>query len=250
MSPKTFTQVSVLIVVLVTFLADPGNAQAGGVCGGTYVVERGDTLNTIAARCGTTVSAIYAANPGISGYLYAGQALTLPGSNYANPCNCPPSGYGSTYIVRYGDTFSGIAMWYGVSVSALWSANPQIVNINYVYPGQVIYLPGSSPITIVPVTTEPPALSYGIIPAGTDYGKVYLSNRAKADAYVSLQGTIKDGSHIIKEYPVSGNMNAKIPAGWYTYVAWVGGEKFVGQFRLSPGADVTITFYRDKVVVQ
>ena len=65
MSHKFFTQVLVLVLILLAFFGTPLNAQAGGVCGGPYVVAAGDTLETIAAMCGTTVSAIYAANPGI-----------------------------------------------------------------------------------------------------------------------------------------------------------------------------------------
>ena len=247
MSPKAFARISVLILVLVALAAVPGNARAGGVCGGTYVVEWGDTLSSIAAMCGTTVSAIYAANPGLSGYLYAGQTLILPGSNY---CNCPPVTYNNTYTVRPGDTFSGIASRLGVSVSTLWAANPGIANINLLYVGQVIYVPGSPGISIKPAPTEEPVpLSYGAVPKGTPYGEVELFNKSKTEVYVSLQGTTRDGFHVINEYPVGGNVHAKIPAGWYVYVAWVGGQKFVGQFNLSGSENLSLTFYRDEVVV-
>lgn len=247
MSRKPLAQVFVLILILIALLAVPGNARAGGVCGGTYVVEWGDTLDKIAAMCGTTVSAIYAANPGISGYLYAGQILVIPGSDY---CNCPPVSYKGTYIVQYGDTFSGIALLYGVSIKDLWAANPQIWNINYLYAGQVINIPGSSWFSIVPTRTETPvSLSYGSVPAGTPYGKIKLSNKAKTEVYVSLQGTTRDGFHVINEYPVGGTMEVKVPAGWYIYVAWVGGRKFDGQFKLGGGSDHSITFYRDRIVV-
>jgi len=247
MSRKSFAKVTILALLALALLVFPAQTQAGGYCGRYYVVQWGDTLGGIASLCGTTVSALYAANPGLSGYLYAGQTIVIPdGGCYT----CPPPVSSGTYTVQWGDTFASIAQKFGISVSALWSANPQIPNINYIYAGQLIYVPGYSPITIVPVTTEPPPLSYGSVPAGSDFGKVYLSNRANGDVYVSLQGTAKDGTRIIREYPVSGNSNAKIPAGWYLYVAWVGGEKFEGTFRLTAGEDVTITFYKDKVTVQ
>lgn len=247
MSRTTFAKISILSLLAVALLAFPAQTQAGGYCGRYYVVQWGDTLDAIAWRCGTTVSAIYAANPGLSGYLYAGQTIVIPeGSCYS----CPPPASTGTYVVQWGDTFASIAQKFGVSVSALWSANPQIPNINYIYAGQLIYVPGVPPIVIVPVATDPPSLSYGTVPAGSDFGKVVLSNRAKADVYVSLQGTATDGTRVIREYPVSGNSNAKIPAGWYLYVAWVGGEKFEGTFRLVAGDDVTLTFFKDKVTVQ
>ncbi len=248
MSGKSIAKVSILVLLALALLAFPAQTQAGGYCGRYYTVQWGDTLGGIATLCGTTVSAIYAANPGLSGYLYAGQIIVIPdGGCYYN---CPPPPTTRSYTVMWGDTFASIAQKFGVSVSALWSANPQIPNINYIYAGQVIYVPGAPPIVIVPVATDPPPLSYGTVPAGSDFGKVYLSNRAKADVYVSLQGTATDGTRIIREYPVSGNSNAKIPAGWYLYVAWVGGEKFEGTFRLAAGDQVTITFYKGKVMVQ
>jgi LysM repeat protein len=247
MSRKPCARASVLILILVALLATPGNARAGGVCGGKYVVERGDTLDKISATCGTTLSAIYAANPGISASLYAGQILVIPGRDY---CNCPPVGYKGTYIVQYGDTFSGIALLHGVSIKDLWAANPQIRNINHLSAGQVINIPGSSWFPNMPRPTETPrSLSHGTVPAGTPYGKIKLSNKAKTEVYVSLQGTTRDNFHVVNEYPVGGTLQVKVPAGWYTYVAWVGGRKFNGQFKLGGGSDHTITFYRDKIVV-
>ena len=77
MSRKIFVQISVLALFLFAFLAVPTSVQAGGVCGGTYVVEAGDTLSSIASRCGTTVSAITTANSGVADPLRAGQTLTL-----------------------------------------------------------------------------------------------------------------------------------------------------------------------------
>jgi len=54
---------------------------------------------------------------------------------------------------------------------------------------------------------------------------------------------------VINEYPVSGTMNVRVPAGWYNYVAWVGGQKFTGGFNLVGDSDHSITFYSNKVVV-
>ncbi len=253
MSSKTFARVAILALLVMASLAIPGNAQAGGVCGGTYIVEAGETLDSIAARCGTTVSAILAANPGISTTLHAGQSLIVPGISGAvvvtpTPQYPPATG---TYTVQPGDTFSGIASRFRVTVSQLWAANPQVGNINVLYVGQVLYIPSSSWFVAVPTPTEEPVpLSWGTVPARTPEGKVKLSNQARADVYVSLQGTTRDGLTVIREYPVGGSMTVAVPAGWYVYVAWVGGEKFVGQFNLRGNADISITFYSNKVVVE
>jgi len=262
MSNKAFAQVSVLALFLLTFLGTPPSVQAGGVCGGAYIVEQGETVESIAAKCGTKASAIYAANPGISGSLYAGQVLTVPGSNYISPSNTQnysnntyysyaPVNYNGTYIVQYGDTFSAIASRFGVSVYDLWAANPYIWDINVLYVGQVIHVPGSTWVAIVPTPTKTPVpLSYGTVPKGTPYGAIQLSNKANAEVYVSLQGTTRDDIHVIREYPVSKTLNVEVPAGWYIYVAWVGGQKFEGQFNLGGGSDHSITFYSKKVIVE
>ena len=49
----------------------------------------------------------------------------------------------STYVVQPGDTLSGIADRFGVSLSDLEAANPQIVDPNTIFPGQVINIPSS-----------------------------------------------------------------------------------------------------------
>jgi LysM repeat protein len=278
---KAFIQTTVLILFALTFLATPLQVYAGGVCGGAYTVGQGETLESIAATCGTTVAAITAANPGIGATVYPGQVLTVPGINYVtsitplpvtpvpatptpvvvnnyyntyNYYNAPVS-YGGTYTVQAGDTFSAIASRYGMSVNELWALNPYIQNINLLYVGQIIYIPTSGgtypyyPVTVTP-TAQPVPLSYGKVPYGSPVGKIKLSPKTSSDIYISLQGTTKDGINIIHEYPVNDAMTVNIPAGRYTYVAWVGGLKFTGQFNLGDGSDHSITFYDKKVVVQ
>jgi|ERR1700733_3578747 tyrosinase len=51
----------------------------------------------------------------------------------------------STYVVQQGDTLSGIAQRFGVSLQALEAANPQIHDPNKIYPGQVITVPVNPP---------------------------------------------------------------------------------------------------------
>ena len=81
---KTFVQISITGLILLALFATPVSTRAGGACGGTYTIQQDETIDTLAATCGTTTSAIYAANPGISENLYAGQVLTIPSSNCAN----------------------------------------------------------------------------------------------------------------------------------------------------------------------
>lgn len=91
-----------------------------------YTVRYGDTLGGIAYRYGTTWQNLQALN-GLSNpnWIYPGQRLKVTG-------NVPTQ---RTYIVRYGDTLSGIAYRYGVNVYTL-ARNNGISNINWIYPGQ------------------------------------------------------------------------------------------------------------------
>jgi LysM repeat protein len=54
------------------------------------------------------------------------------------------SGCGSTYVVQPGDWLSRIARRCGVTLSALYAANPWASYYYYIYPGQVLNIPGGS----------------------------------------------------------------------------------------------------------
>ena len=238
MSRKIFLQGLLITAILVTSFATAGDVYAGGGCGRTVTVQWGDTLASIANICGTTVAALYAANPGLGYYIYAGQVLYIPGgSSYSSSYSSGYSGYGNTYIVRSGDTFAKIAARYGVSVGTLWSYIPQIWDINYIYAGQVVYVPGTSSYSgsssysyvADSAPSGQPDLSYGYEGPSAKQGRVVMTNNTNGEAYVSLQGTTNDGVGVIREYYVTGTEKATIPLGWYTYVVWVDGSQYVGQ---------------------
>lgn len=47
------------------------------------------------------------------------------------------------YTIQPGDTLGGIAQAYGVSLECLKTLNPQIQNVNLIFPGGVINIPNS-----------------------------------------------------------------------------------------------------------
>lgn len=53
----------------------------------------------------------------------------------------PAPSYSGTYVVRKGDTLWGIAGRYGVALTDLIAANPQIKNPNFIYPGETVVIP-------------------------------------------------------------------------------------------------------------
>jgi hypothetical protein len=103
--------------------------------------------------------------------------------------------------------------------------------------------PGVTPVWTLAVRT------YGTLPPEVPFSNITLVNKAKTEAYISLQVTMPDGKYSILEYPVEGRVTIKAPVGSYLYVAWVGGRKMVGEFRLRNDDDLTITLQRDRVVI-
>jgi LysM repeat protein len=103
-----------------------------------HIVRWGENLTSIAAQYGTTIQAIMNAN-GLTNAnrIYAGQRLRIPQTSWGPS---PPATCGQTYVVSYGDTLSGIAYRFGVTVNALMQANG-IVNAHRIYPGQHLAIP-------------------------------------------------------------------------------------------------------------
>lgn len=107
-----------------------------------YTVAPGDTLSGIAARLGFRTSDIAGVNR-ISDpdRIYAGQRLKLPGS--ATGGGTVPAGPGA-HVAAHGETLSGIAVKYKVSVRALTAANG-LTDANDIRAGQRLVIPGRSP---------------------------------------------------------------------------------------------------------
>jgi LysM repeat protein len=138
--------------------AAPTVAVPGGVPGGTYTVQRGDTLTGIAARYGTSVQAILAANPGIApNTIYVGQQLRMPGAPAQPgatpvppaPTAMPPAatmapttpGQQRTHVVAAGEWVYSIARKYGVNPADIIRANNLRPPSYPVYQGQQLIIP-------------------------------------------------------------------------------------------------------------
>ncbi|WP_129338552.1 LysM peptidoglycan-binding domain-containing protein [Cellulomonas endophytica] len=99
----------------------------------TYTVASGDTVGRIAARHGTTVAAVVAAN-GLDAraFIRAGQTLTIPAAGGAAPTAAAPApavaaaataSSSTSHTVRRGETVGSIAARHGASVAAVVAAN-------------------------------------------------------------------------------------------------------------------------------
>lgn len=103
----------------------------------TYTVKSGDTLSGIAAKYGTTYTALASLNGISSPYvIYPGQVLKVNGTTSTSSSS-------TTYTVKSGDTLSGIAAKYGTTYTALASLNG-ISSPYVIYPGQVLKVSGTA----------------------------------------------------------------------------------------------------------
>ncbi len=104
----------------------------------TYIVRLGDTLSLIAKRFNTTVNDLVElndiANPNL---IYPGEILKVPTVGNEDSKSSSARQYIKTYIVQRGDTLSGIARKFNISVDRLAEIN-NIQNANLIYPGQVL----------------------------------------------------------------------------------------------------------------
>jgi LysM repeat protein len=125
--------------------------------GGTYTVQSGDTLGSIARNFGTTYVILAQINNIANlNLIFVGQVLTLPGgttggdtTDPAPPTDDPapptsdPAPTGGTYTVQGGDTLSTIARKFGTTYVVLAQIN-NIANPNVVSVGQVLTLPSGT----------------------------------------------------------------------------------------------------------
>ncbi len=104
-----------------------------------HVVQSGENLFRIGLRYGFDVNVMAAANGLLNpNRIYIGQQLIVPAGAYIPVPVTPPAPV--WHVVRTGETLSSIALDYGVTLSALMTAN-NLLNPNLVYIGQTLIIP-------------------------------------------------------------------------------------------------------------
>jgi LysM repeat protein len=132
--------------------------QAAPNCETPYLVSPGETLGSIAQRCGLTLGSILRLNPSIRNpdRVLVGQRLVLARDSAGSESSdepaqaqseIPVTGSEISYIVKPGDTLGRIAAQVGLSINQIMWANAFILDPNRIYPGQKLRIPaaGSMP---------------------------------------------------------------------------------------------------------
>jgi LysM repeat protein len=127
-----------------------------------HVVQRGDTLYSLARRYGTTVNAIVQAN-GLRNrnWIYVGQRLVIPGAATTTTSGSSgSSSSGSVHVVQRGENLYRIALRYGTTVRALALAN-NLASTSLIYVGQRLVIPGGGSTSAAPSSSSVSAPTAG-----------------------------------------------------------------------------------------
>ena len=103
----------------------------------TYIVQKGDSLYSIANANNTTIDELVNLNDLVTNNIYVGQILKIP--NTGNSGVSAP-GLETTYIIQKGDTLYSIALKYDTSIDAIINKNNLTDTTLSV--GDVLIIPG------------------------------------------------------------------------------------------------------------
>ena len=205
---RWFTAICCLVVLSVVLIPMP--VRASSLLNVTYyTVQSGDSLSRIARRYGVSVSSLAAVN-GLSwnAWVYSGQRLRIPGGSSPAPAPAPSTG---SYVVRRGDTLTSIALRYGVSKTALASANG-ISWTSWVYVGQRLTIPGQSSTPAQP-PAQPPATTSGtyIVKAGNTLFSIAKWHGVTVSALKAANGLYSNTIYIGQRLKIPGSTSSPQP---------------------------------------
>ncbi len=140
--------------------------------GVVHVVQAGETLGDIAARHGSSITAIIRANELANPELiWVGQRLQIPTSNAETTSSLDRAN--GLYIVQPGDTLAAIALRLGVSVGALVDANG-LPSPDLIAPGQALALPGADGPVLNQNRPNPAAATTYVVQAGDTLASIAM----------------------------------------------------------------------------
>lgn len=225
-NPDLIRPGQVLVIPGVASASGGSGSSGGTTSSSTYTVKSGDSLYKIASAHQVSLSSIIEANNITNANLIRpGQELVIPGgtasgsssgSGSSSSGSTPTVVAGSTtYVVQSGDTLGKIAAKFGISSSALASANG-ITNPNLIWPGQKLAVDGgSSPTTSGPSVSDEVWIADGAgIPAIETYTVVSGDTLAKIGSKYGVGiSAIVDANSLANANVLSIGQHLVIPLG-------------------------------------
>ena len=93
-----------------------------------HSIQKGESVYVISKIYGVSMDAIFKLNPGSEDIIYAGRTLRIPKPNNTKATSISDTQI-TNYEVKRGETKSGLARRFGVSIAMLEQQNPQIVRM-------------------------------------------------------------------------------------------------------------------------
>jgi membrane-bound lytic murein transglycosylase D len=157
-------------------------------------VRAGETLGRLAAKYGTSVSAIQEANGmGRRTTIYLGRTLRIPARSVPAPGRVA-SGESVRHKVRRGESLSAIARRYGIGVEKIRAANA-IEDPGRIRSGDVLTIPGGAP----PPQDAAPAYAGGAAEPDGDWTASYPTIANTRDSL----GRVSSTAHIVEDARVA-----------------------------------------------
>jgi LysM repeat protein len=186
------------LVVVGQMLAIPGAGETGPSTGAAadvvHIVGQGETLSSIADKYGVGLSALADANNlADHDHIVLGEKLVIPGA--LTPSQT--TGYdGVSHVVQLGDTLSGLAEAYGVSVSSLIEANG-IADANILIAGSQLNVPGAANGASVAAPEITPAMQTHVVAPGETLSAIANRYGVTVAAIIATNGLV-DANRIVE----------------------------------------------------
>lgn len=219
-----------------------------------YTVASGDYLTGIADRLGVSIRALLTANQlSLNSLIFPGMKLIVPAGGKLPtatrtpkapskaPAKAPAAAKPATYTVESGDSLSGIAQSFGVSLTSLLATN-RLSSSSLIYPGMALTLPkgakqpAAAPLAAPKPTASKPTPKYTVV-AGD-----YLGGIAQKLG-VSLPSLLAANSLSVSS-TITPGMALVVPAGGHLPEATV---STAGDASLSKDVRTVLAFARAQI---
>ncbi|KRE60708.1 lytic transglycosylase [Arthrobacter sp. Soil736] len=148
----------------------------------TYTVKSGDTLGGIAARHGVKLSQVLSWNRlKLSSVIYPGQKIRIGAGVAASAAGKPAAAPSGSYVIKAGDTLSGIASRHGVRLADILSAN-RLKLTSVIYPGHKLVIPAKAS-AVQPASSVTPLVPSSFL--GFTYPAAVVSSANKNKALLN-----------------------------------------------------------------